>query len=301
MRLFEAVVDAQQFARAFATRIVKYKDLSDKTISWLIAHIKGEGIGMGFKGVHGAQDFIMKSNIPQNDTTTSQKEEVIAYANQVYDNVAKMLQPAGPLYRTQVTRQKIVNGFLLAYGFEIQDTSKLNNMKKIKEVFDPNNLDDNTFEDELEQYDSSEDFSDDGDFPELFTEVDTNEHNFDEVFNDSDLQTFDAADYDDYDFEEDEYEEEPEDQLEKEISLYHESFKKVFELSHLQEGGPRKNMSQETIDRFVHELLLVPDGSRRQEIVDEIFEKIAEENARAYEKSQKKLNVTEKEVKDEVK
>jgi hypothetical protein len=75
---------------------------------------------------------------------------------------------------------------------------------------------------------------------------------------------------------------------------------KWFKESTIREGGHRKNMSQETVDRFVHELLLVPDSQRRQEIVDEIFEKIAEENAKAYEKSQKKLNTTEKDVKEEI-
>jgi hypothetical protein len=62
----------------------------------------------------------------------------------------------------------------------------------------------------------------------------------------------------------------------------------------LQEGGKRKNMPQSTIDSFIHQLLLIPADkkgnkdeniSRRQEIVNEIFEAIAEKNREAWLKS----------------
>jgi len=52
--------------------------------------------------------------------------------------------------------------------------------------------------------------------------------------------------------------------------------------SMLQEGGKRKNMSQETINKFIHELLLIPDATRRQEVVDEIFAAIKEKNTEQY-------------------
>jgi hypothetical protein len=290
MRLLEAVVDAKTFAKAFATRVTKYRDLSDKAIAWLIANIKGEGIGMGFKDVKNRQDFIMKSNVPKTDDITSQQEEVVAYANDVYKYIQQFVASAGPMYRTQITRKKIVNGFLLAYNLEPLQESELNTMKQqIREIFDPENLDDNTFEDELEQYNSS-DIDDSQSFDELFTDIDDDDHNFEEIFNKNDLQSYDAAEaFPDTDDWEEEYE------------LYHESFKSIFNKSKLQEGGPRKNMSQDTINRFVHELLLVPDATRRQEIVDEIFEKIAEENMKSFQKSQKKLDQTEEEVKEEIK
>jgi ATP sulfurylase len=46
----------------------------------------------------------------------------------------------------------------------------------------------------------------------------------------------------------------------------------------LYEGGKRKNISQDTIDSFIHQLLLIPDSVRRQEVVDEIFSAIKTEN-----------------------
>jgi hypothetical protein len=61
----------------------------------------------------------------------------------------------------------------------------------------------------------------------------------------------------------------------------------------LREGGKRKNMSKATIDKFIHELLLIPPDrmgdedeniTRRQEIVNEIFSAIAEKNRSAWEK-----------------
>jgi hypothetical protein len=66
-----------------------------------------------------------------------------------------------------------------------------------------------------------------------------------------------------------------------------ESFEKIY-TNRLTEGGKRKNMSQDTIDTFVHQLLLIPDPVRRQEVVDEIFKKIAEENAKQAERLAKK-------------
>ena len=82
----------------------------------------------------------------------------------------------------------------------------------------------------------------------------------------------------------------------RDSKLEHDSLKdldesfKTFEKI-LREGGKRKNMPQSTIDKFIHQLLLVLHDkmsdknetiSRRQEIVNEIFEAIAEKNREAW-------------------
>jgi len=77
------------------------------------------------------------------------------------------------------------------------------------------------------------------------------------------------------------------------------NFENIYKES-LREGGKRKNMSQETVDRFIHQLLLIPmetpaldkekaeaGVNRRQEIVDEIFNKIKDKNTEQWYKNQK--------------
>jgi hypothetical protein len=170
-------------------------------------------------------------------------------------------------------------------------------MNKLQELFDPEDLDNNTFEDELEQYDS-EPIDNDSHFDELMSDVDYSDHNFEEIFANN-LQTYDSATGDSEPIEPDLYDYDWLD--DSELELYHERLKNKYNLKRrLAEGGPRKNMSQETIDKFIHELLLVPDSARRQEIVNMIFEKIKEENQKAYERSQKKLAKTETQVQNEM-
>ena len=83
-------------------------------------------------------------------------------------------------------------------------------------------------------------------------------------------------------------------------------FEQTYKKSHnLQEGGKRKNMPQETIDRFIHQLLLVPidamdtkdpSKTRRQAIVDEIFNAIKDRNSEAYYKDHPEMRPSETNV-----
>jgi len=67
-------------------------------------------------------------------------------------------------------------------------------------------------------------------------------------------------------------------------------------IQRINEGGKRKNMSQETIDKFIHELCLIPietpandkiTFNRRQEIINEIQAEITKRNTKGFEKQQK--------------
>ena len=51
-----------------------------------------------------------------------------------------------------------------------------------------------------------------------------------------------------------------------------------FDAPRISEGGKRRNMPQETIDKFVHQLCLIPYPEERQRVVDEIFERIRDKN-----------------------
>jgi hypothetical protein len=286
MHLFEAKKTAQEFANAMIKRLTygNWRNFSGRMVPQLISSIIQEGVGAGLKTETNREDFIMVSSVPKADTSTSQEEEVKLYANEVYEWCRRLFLKVntGPAVRAALTKQNIINGFLTAYGYKPLKESTLTNMKldeDFSELFDSEEDEYSAFPDELSFDAASDDqfdyLNDEEEYPVPTVTPEMWAHSW---------------------MDDDAWEEE-----QRQFGPIGESFNAVYEKSRLQEGGPRKNMSQETIDRFVHELLLVPDATRRQEIVDEIFEKIAEENAKAYEKSQKKLNATEQEVKDEVK
>ncbi len=53
----------------------------------------------------------------------------------------------------------------------------------------------------------------------------------------------------------------------------------------LQEGGKRKNIPQDTVDKFVHQLLLIEDPQERVRVVNEINDIIRQKNAEASQKN----------------
>jgi hypothetical protein len=146
-------------------------------------------------------------------------------------------------------------------------------MSKLQELFNPFDLDDNTFEDELEQYDYTE--------PE--------DDNFDELFSDiEDEGSYDATEF----LQEPSFDDDSSIDIDPLFeSIYQSSKKKLT----LKEGGHRRHISQELKDKFIHAVLIIPDPSDRQTEIDAIFEEIRQKNSESYMKEHPELQAEQNE------
>jgi hypothetical protein len=57
----------------------------------------------------------------------------------------------------------------------------------------------------------------------------------------------------------------------------------------LREGGHRRHISQELRDKFIHNVLIIPNPEDRQSEIDSIFAEIAEKNSEVYFKNHPEL------------